>query len=162
MTTRAPLDVPLKPLDHDPRALGEWLTTFHLVGVVLDPFTNESAWIIETAGRILEHFRGADCRIAWIVTGTDEEARQFLGPWADSILTFSDPDRAFVRAAGIEHLPAFVHLGQDGTVVGRAEGWDAAAWRDVAVALAKRMSWTHPLIPAAGDPVSYAGTAATG
>lgn len=161
VTTAAPLDLQLKPLGRDARSLEDWLTTFHLAAVVLDPYTNESAWIIDTAGRILEHFRGADCRIAWIVCGDEDDARQFLGPWADKILTFADPERAFVKGVGLEHLPAFVHVNQDGSIAGLAEGWDPMAWREVAVALGKRMSWSHPLIPAAGDPVAYSGSPAT-
>ena len=30
----------------------------------------------------------------WVVTASAEEAKQFLGPWADELLTFADPDRA--------------------------------------------------------------------
>ena len=81
------------PINGDPGTIADWLTTFQLAAVILDPFTNESAWLIDTAGRLLTHFREADCRVAFIVTGTADEARQFLGPWADRVLTFADPDR---------------------------------------------------------------------
>ncbi|NCY17386.1 MAG: hypothetical protein EBX39_11590, partial [Actinobacteria bacterium] len=37
------------------------------LGRALDPFTLESSWILETAGRILTAFHGADCRVAWLV-----------------------------------------------------------------------------------------------
>ena len=95
------------------RPLPEWLTTFQLVTVVLDPFTYESGWIIDTAGRVLRTFEGADCRVGWIVTGTADEARQFLGPWANEMLTFVDPDRAVVKALGVERLPTLLHVRQD-------------------------------------------------
>src|SRR5690606_40739296 len=102
----------------------------HLAAVVLDPYTYESAWLLETAGRILEHFRGADCRIAFVVTADADDAREFLGPWAERVLTFADPDRELVKALGLDELPAFVHLRHDRSVAALAEGWDPAAWRE--------------------------------
>lgn len=162
MSTQVPLDLELKPLDREARTLGHWLTTFQMAAVVLDPYTHESAWVIDTARRILGHFRGADCRVVFVVEGDDGEARQFLGPIVDEVLTLSDADRGIVEGAGIEQLPAFLHIAQDGTVIGRAEGWNPASWREVAVGLARRMSWTAPLIPAAGDPVAYPGSPASG
>jgi hypothetical protein len=50
------------------RPLMDWLTTFHLASVILDPYTNESSWILRTATRILEPFRGSDARINLVVT----------------------------------------------------------------------------------------------
>ena len=160
MSAQVPLDIILKPVGHDPRTAGEWLTNFHMAAVVLDPYTHESAWILTTASRILAHFRGADCRIVFVVAGTEDEATQFLGPMTDEILTLCDPDRRLVQAAELEVLPAFVHITPSGLVAAKAEGWDPAGWREVAVALAKRMSWTYPTIPAATDPVAYPGTPA--
>ncbi|MEA3216381.1 MAG: hypothetical protein QOJ19_2537, partial [Acidimicrobiia bacterium] len=80
------------------------MITFPLLAVVLDPFTYESAWLLETSGRILETFRGASVRICFILTCTADEARQFLGPWAERMLTYVDPERDFVRACGLEQL----------------------------------------------------------
>lgn len=152
----------MTPLNGEGRPLAAWLTTFHLAAVVLDPFTYESAWLLETAGRILENFQGADCRVAFVVTASPDEAREFLGPWADRTLTFADPDRELVKGLGLNELPAFVHLQQDGQVAGVAEGWDPPEWREVATRLAKVMSWSRPLIPASGDPAPYAGSPAAG
>ena len=95
MATDPPADLTLSPINGEPGTIADWVTTFQLAAVILDPFTNESAWLIETAGRLLTHFREADCRVAWLVTAPADEARQFLGPWGDEILTFVDPDRAF-------------------------------------------------------------------
>jgi hypothetical protein len=142
--------------------LAQWLTTFHLAAVILDPYTYESAWLLETSGRILSGFRGADCRVAFVVTAPADEAREFLGPWAEQILTFADPGREFAKGLGLDELPAFVHLRQDGVVAGVAEGWDPIEWRNVASELAKAMSWTRPLIPGPGDPQPYAGSPAAG
>ena len=138
------------------------MTTFHLVLVVLDPFTNQSAWLLETAGRILRTYLGADCRVAWLITGTPDEARAFLGPWAEEILTFTDPERSVVRSLELESLPAIVHLDHGLNVVGSAEGWDPEAWRSVTDQLTEVMSWSRPVVPDLGDPVPFAGTPAVG
>jgi hypothetical protein len=162
MATDPPADLVLEPINGEPRTIAGWLTTFQMAAVVLDPFTNESSWLLDTAGRVLLHFREADCRVAFIVTGTADEARQFLGPWADKVLTFADPGRATVRALSLNELPAFVHIRGDRTVAAAAEGWDPEQWRKVAESLAENNSWSTPLIPANGDPSPYAGSAAAG
>ncbi|HEX6570230.1 MAG TPA: hypothetical protein VF015_13740 [Acidimicrobiales bacterium] len=162
MATDPPGDLRLAPIEGEPRTLDGWLTTFHLAAVVLDPYTYESAWLLETAGRILDNFRGADCRIAFVVTADADDAREFLGPWAERILTFVDPDRDLVKALGLNELPAFVHLRQDRSVAALAEGWDPPEWRHVASELGKAMSWSRPNIPAPGDPRPYAGSPALG
>ena len=66
---------------------------FHLVAVVLDPYTYESSWILSTATRVLREYAGADCRVAFIVTADVDDANQFLGPLAEEFLVFVDPDR---------------------------------------------------------------------
>ena len=119
-------DVELAAVEGDAGKLSEWLTTFQLVTVVLDPYTAESAWILETAGRFLMNFRDADCRVSLTVTADATDARKFLGPWADELLTFADPDRVLVKALDLKRLPALVHIRQDLTVVGASEGWDPA------------------------------------
>ena len=162
MATDPPADLVLEPINGDARTIAEWLTTFQLAAVVLDPFTNESSWLLDTAGRVLLHFREADCRVAFIVTGTADEARQFLGPWADKVLTFADPGRAAVHGLSLNELPAFVHIRGDRTVAAAAEGWDPEQWRKVAESLAENNSWSTPIIPANGDPSPYAGSAAAG
>jgi hypothetical protein len=162
VATDPPGDLRLAPLGSEPRSLDAWLTTFHLAAVILDPYTYESAWLLETAGRILEDFRGADCRIAFVVTANEDDAREFLGPWAQRMLTFADPDRDLVKAIGVNELPAFVHLRQDRSVAALAEGWDPPEWRDAVSELAKAMSWTRPNIPGPADPKPYPGSPALG
>jgi hypothetical protein len=160
MATNPPGDLVLTPLHGDPRPLDDWLTTFHLASVVLDPFTNESAWILDTAARILRGFQGAAVRANFLLTCTADEAVQFLGPLAKEILVFCDPDRAAVKALGLKTLPAFVFLRIDRTVAAVAEGWNALEWRAVAKEVATTTQWSAPAIPVDGDPVSYAGTPA--
>lgn len=160
MADQVPADTPLKAIDDEVRTVGQWTTTFHLALVVLDPYTYESSWIIDTAARVLRVFAEADCRVAFVVTADDDGAKKFLGPFVDEFLVFADPDRALVKAVGLERLPAFVHLNQAGTVEGRAEGWEPEQWRTVAHELATVMSWRRPEIPVLSDPVPFEGTPA--
>jgi len=162
MATDPPADLTLSPINGEALSIDDWLTTFSLALVVLDPYTNESAWLLETAGRVLTHFTEADCRSAFLVTSSAEDAKAFLGPWADRVLTFADPDRTAVKALGLNEVPAFLYIRGDRNVVAAAEGWDPTEWREVAQALAKAMSWSAPLIPGADDPSPYAGSAAAG
>jgi len=162
MASAPPPEIQLDPLQGDPRPLGDWVTTFHLAVVVLDPFTYESSWIIDTAARVLENYNAADVRTAWLVTGTDEQAREFLGPLAEEFLTFTDADRTFAKGLGLERLPAFVHLDHALNVVGSAEGWNPNEWNAVTKTLSAQMSWSQPLLPEAEDPPPYLGTPALG
>lgn len=155
------LDTNLTSLSGEQRPLHEWVTTFHLASVVLDPYTNESSWILPTAARVLEAFRGADVRVNLVVTCTPDEARQYLGPLADQFMVFCDADRSFVRGIGVSTLPALVFVQGNGTVTA-AEGWDPAEWRRVAKHIAATTAWLAPTIPAAGDPSPFHGTPAAG
>ena len=154
------MDLTLTPLKGDAKTLHQWLTTFHLASVVLDPFTNESAWILKTAARILRQFSGAAVRINFIVTCDASDARAFLGPYADEFLVFCDPDRVAVKALGLSELPAFVLIKSDGSVPVAAQGWTSADWKEVAAAVATLTSWSRPTIPGPGDPGSFRGTPA--
>jgi hypothetical protein len=162
---RLPTDLVLTPLNDrsgQGRPLMEWLTTFHLASVVLDPYTNESSWVLRPATRILEHFRTSDARINFIVTAGPAEARAFLGPLADQFLVFCDPDRTVVKAMGLEELPAFVFTKVDGTLAAIAEGWQAAEWEAVADAIAEVTWWTSLSVPGPGDPGTFRGSPALG
>jgi len=162
VATKLPADLSLKPLDAEARGLEQWLTTFHLASVLLDPYTNESSWILKTAVRVLEQFRGSDARVNFIVTADADDTRAFLGPLADDFLVFCDPDRSVVKAMGLDQLPAFVFTRVDGEVITKAEGWNAAAWRAVAEVIAETANWRTPTIPAASDPGPFAGAPALG
>lgn len=154
------LDTLLAPLSGESRPLREWLTTFHFVTVALDPFTNESSWILDTAARVLGQFSGAAVRANFLVTCSPDEARTFLGPLAAEFLVFADPARAAVRALGLSELPAFILLRSDGTVPAAAQGWDAPSWKDVAAEVASLTHWSQPTLPAPGDPGAFRGTPA--
>ena len=158
MPTDAPGELALTPINGSPHTLAQWLTTFHLVVAALDPFTSESAWLLPTVARIFRVYDQADCRVALLVTCTEEEARQFLGPYAREFLTFPDPDREAVKGLGLERLPALVHIRQDLSLAGVAEGWHPAEWRAVTDELSRAMSWSRPTIPSPRDPAPYDGT----
>jgi hypothetical protein len=160
--TNPPPDLALTPLGGEARPLQEWLTTFHLGSVVLDPYTNESSWVLSTAARILEGLRGSDARVNFIVTADADDARTFLGPLVEQFLVFVDPDRIAVKALGLTELPAFVFIRVDGTVQAAAEGWNAAEWRAVADAVAEATAWRPPDIPIVGDPGPFRGSPALG
>ena len=160
MIEEAPADLELATIQGTAHPLRAWLTTFHLVTAVLDPYTSESAWLLPTVARIFRVYAEADCRVAIMVTCSTSEAQEFLGPYAREFLTFVDPDRTFVEGLGIEVLPALVHIRQDLTVAGSAEGWQPHAWRGVTDYLSKAMSWSQPLVPAPTDPIPYPGTPA--
>ena len=155
-------DLLLTPIQGKARTVEQMLTTFHLLFVVLDPFTNQSAWILPTAGRILQTFEQADCRIAWLLTATADECRQFLGPWATDIMTFADPDRVAVKEFGLERLPALVNLGMQGKVVAAAEGCHPLEWKAVTDRLAKTLRWQGPNFPNPKDPGPFEGSPALG
>lgn len=141
------------------RPLDDWLTIFHLCLVVL-PARPEANRYVATARRVLDVFRGADCKTAFLVTGNEHQARRVLADAADRYMVFLDPERALVRELGLERLPAFVHLRADTTLVDAAEGWDPAAWRRVAEGLGEAMAWSHPVLPRRDDPPPFTGWAA--
>ena len=138
------------------RTLDDWSTMFHLCLVILPP-RPEASVFIPIAKRIFKVFGDADCHTAFCVTGNEFIARGVLGDAEDEYLTFTDPDRAFVESLGLTHLPAFVHLRQDTTLVASAEGWDPEEWQRVVKEVAKAMAWTFPEVAKPGDPPPTAG-----
>jgi hypothetical protein len=133
------------------RTLDDWSTMFHLCLVILPP-RPEAARFIPIARRIFAVFGDADCRTAYCVVGTEFIARGVLGAAESEALTFVDPDAEFVTSLGLTHLPAFVHLRQDTSLVAAAEGWDPAEWQRVAKEIATAMSWSYPEVARPGDP----------
>lgn len=162
MVTNPGLDVSLATLSGESRPLEQWLTTFHLASVILDPYTNESSWVLDAAARILDGLRGASARVNLVVTGDAVDAKAFLGPLAEQFLVFCDPQRSFVRSLGLDQLPAFVFVRIDGTVQANAQGWNPVEWRAVAEAIADATSWLAPDVPGPRDPRAFAGTPALG
>jgi hypothetical protein len=162
VVTQVAEDVKLTAVGGRTATIAEWTTTFQLLTVVIDPYTHESAWLLETAGRVLANFRGADCRVAWTVTADERDAKRFLGPWAEEFLTFADPDRELVKALELEQLPALAYIRQDLAIVGTAQGWNPEEWEHLGALVGKVNSWSHPNLPAAGDPGPFKGSPALG
>ena len=145
------------------QSLGQWLTTFNMLAVVIDPYTHQSGWILPTADRLFNHYREADIRCAFIVASDGAGARQYLGKFGSRYLTLVDPERTLIGELGLEFLPALVHLDQGCNVLGSAEGWDPPQWASVVDGVESAMAWrSRPLIPAMGDPGPFAGTPARG
>ena len=153
-------DLVLTPVNGKGRTVQQWLTTFHLLVIALDPYTNESAWILPTAARIIKTFEQSDARVALLVAADDRDCRRFLGPMVDEVLTFADPDRTAIEDLGFEHLPAIVHLAMDGTIVNAAEGWQPLQWRQVTDHLSRLLRWSAPTIPTVKDPGPFEGSPA--
>ena len=150
----------LTPLQGSGRTVEELLTVFHLLLVVLDPYTEESSWVLPPATRVIQTFEQADCRVGILIAADPADARQFLGPLTRSVLTFCDPDRTAIKAFGLERLPALVHLDLSGAIAGAAEGWHPGEWRRVCDQLAKTMAWSAPAFGLPKDPGPFAGSPA--
>lgn len=151
-------DPELDPINGDARPFSDWLTTFPMLVGVIDPYTHESAWLLDTIRRVFHHYRGADVRVAWLATGPTDGVKSFLGPYAEEFLTFADPDRTAAKALGLESLPALALVKQNRTIAATAEGWDPAGWHQVSEALEALTNWTPLSIPGQRDPAPYAGT----
>ena len=98
--------------------------------------------------------------VGFVVTASVDESRTYLGPWASRLLAFADTDRALVKAVGLERLPALLHVNLEGKLAGAAEGWRPTEWRAVLANLSRIMSWSRPVLPAAGDPAPFEGSPA--
>src|SRR5262245_5035594 len=120
---------------------------FHLCLVVLPP-RPEAGMFVPVARRIFRVLGDADCRTGFCVVGNEYIARGVLGEAEESYLTLCDPDGAFVQSLGLTRLPALVHLRQNTTVGGVAEGWDPKAWQQVVHGLAQAMAWSEPTVAA--------------
>lgn len=157
MATNPAPDLTLAPLTGHQRTVREWLTTFDLLLVAVDPANVRSKWIVNTAARVLFEYEQADCRPAWLVAGNAAEARKLLGHWATDVNTFLDPELTAINGFGITSLPAIVHVGMNLSIVNAVEGWDPLAWRAVTKELSRRMSWSRPHIPTVDDPGPFEG-----
>ena len=138
------------------RTLDDWSTMFQMCLVILPDRPEAAAWI-PVARRIFDVLGDSDCRTAYVVTGTPAIAQRILGEEEQRQATFVDPDRTLVKSLGLERLPAFVFLQQDTTVGAASEGWDPAAWQEVAKSVAKAMAWSMPDVAPPGEPIPTPG-----
>ena len=151
-------DPDLDPINGDSRPFSDWMTTFPMLLGVIDPYTHESSWLLDTMKRIFHHYRDAGVRVAWLAVGPADGVTKFLGPYAEEFLTFADPTGAAAKALGVETLPALVFVRQDGVIIESAQGWNPATWRKVTGELEELTGWTTLNLPGPNDPSPYAGT----
>lgn len=138
------------------RSLDDWTTTFNLA-IVLLPGRPEAAAFLPVVERLYATFGDADVRATICVAAGEPIARRILGDAADRRLVFCDPESKLAESLGLEHLPAFVHLRQDTTVVAAAEGFDAAEWQKVADGIARLQHWASPQVAGRGCPPATRG-----
>jgi hypothetical protein len=138
------------------RTLDDWSTMFHLCLVVL-PGRSEAAAYVPVGMKMFSVFGDADCRFAFVVTGSDVVAKRLLGDAESKVVTYVDPDLELVKSLGLERLPAFVLLRQDTTVVAATEGWKASEWQRVARETARQLAWTVPDVATPDAPPSFPG-----
>jgi len=154
-------DLTIEDLSGYKATVDDRLVMFNMLLVAIDPYTHQSGWILPTAARLLGHYQEADIRCAFLVAGDADGARSYLGPYAEQFLILLDNERALIESLEIEFLPALVHVRQDASVAGSAEGWNAENWLTVLNGVEKSMAWySRPVLPASGDPGSFAGTPA--
>ncbi len=137
--------------------LRDWLTSYPLLLVAIDPYTAQSSWILDTAVRIFRHFQPADIRVGWICTGDVEATKAFLGPLAEEFLTISDPKAELCKELGIGVLPSLVHIRVDGFTQ-HADSWDPQVWTKVTDWVATIAAWSKINLGVGPDPVAYEGT----
>jgi hypothetical protein len=138
------------------RTLDDWATVFNLAIVLLPARPEASAWV-PVIDRIYRTFGDSDVRTTICVSTTPAITRRILGDAADRWLTFSDPDEVLAKSLGLERLPAFVHLRQDTSLVGAAQGWSPTEWQKVADEIARTQHWTTPIVTGAGNPAPTPG-----
>ena len=77
VASNPPSDLVLTPLTGKGLPLSAYLVQYHLLFVVVDPFTNESSWILPTAVRVLETSHSPSYYLPW-----GDVARHVLQPAA--------------------------------------------------------------------------------
>ena len=63
----------------------------------------------------------------------------------------------FVGSLSLDRLPALVHIGQDGSLVGCAEGWNPPEWKQVLEGVGAILGGLS-LLPDPNDPGAFEGT----
>jgi hypothetical protein len=143
--------LPITSYQGKTRTLDDWATVFNLAIVVL-PDRPEGSSYLGIVERIFATFGDSDVRTIICVPSSPAITKRILGPAAESSLVWCDPERAFVNSLGLERLPAFVHLRQDTSLVGAAQGWSPTEWQKVADEIAKHEHWSSPMVSGKGDP----------
>ena len=140
------------------RTLDDWATIFNL-SIVMLPARAEASAFVPVIKRLYATLGDSDVRTAVWIPSTAAITRRILGDIADQFLTFCDPDSLLANALQLERLPAFVHLRQDTTLAGIAQGWSPSEWQGVADEIAKHVHWIAPVVRGTGNPAPSPGWA---
>lgn len=140
------------------RTIGELTTLFDLCLVVVDGRRPRQLHELEPIVDRLDRGLGdADCTVGVLAVGIGAgDACRLAGRLAERVAVFADPDGSAAAALGVAGAPALVWVDTEPTVRAAVEGWDGHAWRPVVAALARKLAWTKPLVPAPGDPAPIA------
>jgi len=136
------------------RTVDELTTLFDLCLVVVDGLRPRQLHHIEPVVERIDRTLGdADCTFGVLVVGVDPAgAIDLLGPLAERVAVFADPDGTASAALGVTGGPALVWIDTQPAVRAVVPGWDGNQWKPVLTQLAERLAWTRPLVPAPGDP----------
>lgn len=139
------------------RTIDDLTTLFDLCLVVIDvrrPSSYER--LLPILERIDNVLSGADCTVGVLLVGGEEgDAESALGPLARQVAIFADPESRAAEALGLTATPALLWITSAPDVGGVVEGWEPLAWRQVLHALARKLAWARPLVPAPGDPPPF-------
>lgn len=146
--------LPLTTAAGQVRTVGGLTTLFDLCLVAVDGLRPPQARTLQPViDRIDATLSGADCTVGVLAVGIDAtDAAVMLGPLAQRVALFADPDGAAAAALGVTASPALVWVTTEPAVRAAVAGWDGATWRPVLADLARKLAWTRPLMPAPGDP----------
>lgn len=134
------------------RTIDDWTTMFHLCLVIL-PDRPEAAQWVPVARRIFGVLGDSDARTAYVIPSTPAIAARILDGESERAMVFVDPDRTLINSLGLKHLPALVHIRQDTSIGGVAEGWDPGEWQNVAREIARAMAWSVPDVAPPGTDI---------
>lgn len=157
MTTVDVSSVTLRTRQGRRRSINDLTTLFDLCLVVLDA-RRPSSWrgLLPVVERIDGVLSGADCTVGVLLVGAEEtDADAMLGSLVDQTAVFVDPDGGAAEALGLSGTPALLWITTAPEVAALVQGWDPAAWRKVLDRMARKLAWSRPLLPQAGDPAPY-------
>ena len=136
------------------RTVAAMTTLFDLCLVVVDGLRPASARALTPViDRIDRAISGSDCTVGVLAVGvTAADAVDLLGPLAERVAVFADPDGTAAADLGLTGAPGLLWISTEPAVRAAVAGWEPTLWRPVLVDLAHKLAWTRPLMPAPGDP----------
>jgi hypothetical protein len=133
----------LSTIDGKTRTLDDWTTVFAQCWVVL-PSKAEALDYVDLAEQIFKTFGDSDARCAYLIPGSEREARKIMSHTNGRSQCFIDPDFAVCSALGITSAPTLLFIRQDTSVAHIAQGFTLESWTKTAEDIAKSLRWTTP------------------